>query len=109
VQPVSVDETFVYYHPVMLQGVDPEINEAKLREHEFGFGPAGFISPDDIEVMERNQIGVQAQGNDWQYIARGLHRVKEMPGGGTAGYTMDENHLRGMWQHYARLMSGSAP
>jgi phenylpropionate dioxygenase-like ring-hydroxylating dioxygenase large terminal subunit len=107
VQPVSVDETFVYYHPVMLQGVDPEINEAKLREHEFGFGPAGFISPDDIEVMERNQIGVQAQGNDWQYIARGLHRVREMPGGGTAGYTMDENHLRGMWQHYASLMSGS--
>jgi phenylpropionate dioxygenase-like ring-hydroxylating dioxygenase large terminal subunit len=106
VQPVSVDETFVYYHPVMLQGVDPEINEAKLREHEFGFGPASFISPDDIEVMERNQIGVQAQGNDWQYIARGLHRVKEMPGGGTAGYTMDENHLRGMWQHYASLMSG---
>jgi phenylpropionate dioxygenase-like ring-hydroxylating dioxygenase large terminal subunit len=107
VQPVSVDETFVYYHPMLLDGVAPEINEARLREHEFGFGPAGFISPDDIEVMERNQIGVQAQGNDWQYIARGLHRVREMPGGGTAGYTMDENHLRGMWQHYARLMSGT--
>jgi fatty-acyl-CoA synthase len=106
VQPVSVDETFVYYHPMLLQGVAPEINEARLREHEFGFGPAGFISPDDIEVMERNQIGVQAQGNDWQYIGRGLHRVKEMSGGGTAGYTMDENHLRGMWQHYARLMNG---
>jgi phenylpropionate dioxygenase-like ring-hydroxylating dioxygenase large terminal subunit len=107
VQPVSVDETFVYYHPMLLQGVAPEINEARLREHEFGFGPAGLISPDDIEVMERNQVGVQAQGNDWQFIGRGLHRVKEMPAGGTAGYTMDENHLRGMWQHYARLMSGA--
>jgi phenylpropionate dioxygenase-like ring-hydroxylating dioxygenase large terminal subunit len=107
VQPVSVDETFVYYHPMLLKGVAPEINEARLREHEFGFGPAGFISPDDIEIMERNQIGVQAQGNDWQYIGRGLHRVKETPGGGTAGYTMDENHLRGMWQHYARLMNGA--
>ena len=108
VRPVSVAETFVYYHPMLLQGVAPEINEARLREHEFGFGPAGFISPDDIEVMERNQIGVQAQGNDWQYIARGLHRVKPMPDGGTAGYTMDENHLRGMWQHYAHLMNGEA-
>lgn len=108
VQPVSVDETFVYYHPMLLEGVPPEINEARLREHEFGFGPAGFISPDDIEVMERNQIGVQAQGNDWQYIGRGLHRVKEMPGGGTAGFTMDENHLRGMWQHYAQLMNGTS-
>lgn len=107
VQPVSVDETFVYYHPLLLQGVAPEINEARLREHEFGFGPAGFISPDDIEVMERNQIGVQARGNDWQYIARGLHRVRQLPDGGTGGYTMDENHLRGMWQHYAELMSGT--
>jgi len=107
-QPIRVNETHVYYHPLLLKGVAAEINEARLREHEFGFGPAGFISPDDIEIMERNQIGVQARGNDWQHIARGLHRVREMPGGGTAGYTMDENHLRGMWQHYARLMSGES-
>jgi len=107
-QPVSVDETLVYYHPVLLKGAPPEINTARLREHEFGFGPAGFISPDDIEIMERNQVGVQAQGNDWQYIARGLHRVKMMPGGGTSGYTMDENHLRGMWEHYAHLMDRSS-
>jgi hypothetical protein len=93
---------------MLFKGAPAEINEARLREHEFGFGPAGFISPDDIEIMERNQIGVQARGNDWQHIARGLHRVREMPGGGTAGYTMDENHLRGMWQHYARLMSGQS-
>jgi phenylpropionate dioxygenase-like ring-hydroxylating dioxygenase large terminal subunit len=109
VQPVSVDETFVYYHPLLLKGVAPEINEARLREHEFGFGPAGFISPDDIEIMERNQRGIQAQGNDWQFIGRGLHRETQRPDGGSSGYTMDENHLRGMWQHYARLMSGSAP
>lgn len=105
VQPVSVDETFVHYHPLLLKGVDAQINADRLREHEFGFGPAGFISPDDIEIMERNQIGVQAQGNEWQYIGRGLHRVKHHPDGGTSGFTMDENHLRGMWRHYAQLMS----
>ncbi len=105
VQPVSVNQTFVYYHPLLLKGVEPEINEARLREHEFGFGPAGLISPDDIEIMERNQIGVQAQGNEWQYIGRGLHRVKQHADGGTSGYSMDENHLRGMWRHYAALMS----
>ena len=76
-QPVSVNETYVYYQPMLLKGAPAEINEARLREHEFGFGPAGFISPDDIEIMERNQIGVQAHGNDWQYIARGLHRVRD--------------------------------
>ena len=72
--------------------------------HEFGFGPAGFISPDDIEIMERNQIGVQAQGNDWH-----IHRPRHASGQTHAGrrhrgFTMDEYHLRGMWRHYAKLM-----
>lgn len=104
VQPVSVDETFVYYQPLLLTGVEPEINERRLREHEFGFGPAGLISPDDIEIMERNQRGVQAQGNDWAFVGRGLHRERDMPDGGTAGFTMDENQIRGMWRHYVELM-----
>jgi phenylpropionate dioxygenase-like ring-hydroxylating dioxygenase large terminal subunit len=106
VQPVSVGETFVYYQPMLLKGAAAEINEARLRDHEFGFGPAGLISPDDIEIMERNQLGVQAQGNDWQFVGRGLHRDKILPDGGATGFTMDECHLRGMWQHYGRLMSG---
>lgn len=105
VQPVAVDETFAYYQPVFMKGAPDEINVARLREHEFGFGPAGFISPDDIEIMERNQIGVQAQGNEWLFIGRGLHRDKILPDGGSIGYTMDENHIRGMWQHYTALMS----
>jgi fatty-acyl-CoA synthase len=107
VQPVAVDETFVYYHPVLLKGASGEINSARLREHEFGFGPAGFISPDDIEVMERNQLGIQARGDDWLFIGRGLHRDTVLPDGGTVGYTMDENHIRGMWQHYIALMTGA--
>lgn len=108
VQPVSVGETFAYYQPVFLKGAPEEINIARLREHEFGYGPAGFISPDDIEIMERNQIGVRAEGNDWLFVGRGAHRAKVLPDGGTAGYTMDENHIRGMWQHYTALMSDPA-
>lgn len=108
VQPVSVNETFAYYHPVFLKGAPEEINVARLREHEFGYGPAGFISPDDIEIMERNQVGIQAQGDDWLFIGRGAHRTRTLPDGSTAGYTMDENHIRGMWQHYTALMSEPA-
>jgi fatty-acyl-CoA synthase len=104
VQPVSVDRTNIYYQPMLLEGVDAEINAARLREHEFGFGPSGFISPDDVEIMERNQIGMGASGNEWLFIGRGAHRERTLPDGGTRGYTMDENHLRGMWRHYATLM-----
>ncbi len=106
VQPVSVGETYVYYQPMLLKGAPDEINEARLREHEFMFGPAGFISPDDIEIMERNQRGVRARGNDWQFIGRGLHRDTVTADGGASGFTMDECHLRGMWAHYGRLMNG---
>jgi phenylpropionate dioxygenase-like ring-hydroxylating dioxygenase large terminal subunit len=108
VQPVSVDETYVYYHPLLLKGAPAEINEARLREHEFGFGPAGLISPDDVEIMERNQLGVNAQGNDWQFIGRGLHRDRDLPDGGSTGYTMVENHLRGMWRHFAQFLKQRA-
>jgi phenylpropionate dioxygenase-like ring-hydroxylating dioxygenase large terminal subunit len=104
VQPVSVEETYVYYQPMFLKGVPQEINSGRLRFHEFGFGPAGFISPDDIDIMERNQLGIQARGNDRSFIGRGLHRDRISPDGGASGYTMDECHLRGMWQHYRALM-----
>jgi fatty-acyl-CoA synthase len=107
IHPVSVNESYIYYHPVFLKGAPDEINERRLRDHEFGFGPASFIAPDDIEIMERNQVGVQSEGNDWQFIGRGMHRDKILPDGGSTGYTMDENHLRGFWRHYCHLMNGS--
>lgn len=104
-QPIAVDETHVQYQPAMLKGVPPEINQQILRFHETSFGPAGFLSPDDIEIMERNQIGIQAQGNEWLFIGRGAHREEKLADGGTLGHDMDENQLRGFWRHYARLMS----
>jgi phenylpropionate dioxygenase-like ring-hydroxylating dioxygenase large terminal subunit len=108
VQPVSVDETFVYYQPVLFEGAPDEINEGRLRSHEFMFGAAGFISPDDIEIMERNQIALRASGNEWLFIGRGEHRDTIHPDGGSTGYTMDENHIRAFWQHYAGVMHAGA-
>jgi phenylpropionate dioxygenase-like ring-hydroxylating dioxygenase large terminal subunit len=107
VQPISVNETHVYYQPAFLKGAPAEINEELLRAHESSFGPAGFLAPDDFEIMERSQVGIQAQGDEWLFIGRGIHREKTFPDGGSAGASMDENHLRGMWRYYAQLM-GSA-
>ncbi len=108
VRPVSVDETFVYYQPVTLDGAPQEINEERLRSHEFMFGAAGFISPDDIEIMERNQIALNAAGNEWLFIGRGAHRDTILPDGGSTGFTMDENHIRAFWKHYAGVMHAGA-
>lgn len=108
VQPVSVDETYTYYYPVMLKGAPDEINEGRLSDHQFMFGSAGFVSPDDVEIMERNQVGMRAEGDDWLFIGRGEHRERDMPDGGKAGFTMDETHLRGFWRHYVDLMGEGA-
>jgi phenylpropionate dioxygenase-like ring-hydroxylating dioxygenase large terminal subunit len=106
--PVSVDETHVYYQPAFLKGADPEINALILRAHETSFGPAGFLSPDDVEVMERNQVALNGKDEGWLFIGRGLHREDVASDGTTRGTTMDENHLRGMWRFYASLMSSVA-
>ncbi|HEV8022734.1 MAG TPA: Rieske 2Fe-2S domain-containing protein [Candidatus Lustribacter sp.] len=108
VQPVSVAETFVYYQPMLLDGAPAEINEERLRMHEFMFGAAGFISPDDIEIMERSQAALNAGGNEWLFIGRGEHRDKQLPDGGSTGFTMDENHIRGFWKHYSGVMNAGA-
>jgi fatty-acyl-CoA synthase len=105
--PVGPGETHVYYHPALLKGASAEINEELLRHHESYFGPAGFLSADDLDVMERSQEAVEATGDEWLYIGRGLHRERADADGTTYGTTMDENHLRGMWSHYAALMDGN--
>jgi phenylpropionate dioxygenase-like ring-hydroxylating dioxygenase large terminal subunit len=105
--PVSVDETYVYYQPAVLKGAPAEINRELLRHHEGYFGPAGFLASDDIEILERSQIALQAEGDEWLYIGRGLHREKAMADGVIAGNAMDENQLRGFWRHYTHLMTGN--
>jgi fatty-acyl-CoA synthase len=104
IEPVSVNQTNTYYTPVLLKGVPDEINENRLREHEWAAGAAGMVTPDDIEIMERNQVAMEATGNDWLYIGRGRHREKVAADGATSGLTMDENHLRGFWRHYLAVM-----
>jgi phenylpropionate dioxygenase-like ring-hydroxylating dioxygenase large terminal subunit len=104
VHPVSVDETYIYYQPALLKGAPDEINRELLRHHEGYFGPAGFLASDDLEILERSQVGVAAEGNEWLYIGRGLDREKALSNGEIVGNSMDENQLRGFWRHYSATM-----
>jgi phenylpropionate dioxygenase-like ring-hydroxylating dioxygenase large terminal subunit len=106
-EPVSVDCTNVYYHPVLLKGASDEINQEILRFHETSFGPAGFVTPDDIQILERNQSALRAHGNEWLFLGRGIERETQHDDGVASAHFMDENQLRGMWRHYAQLMSAA--
>ena len=58
--PVAPDRTEVEIYPVLLQNVPKAIDAARLRVHEHFYGPGGFGAPGDLEMFERNQVGLAA-------------------------------------------------
>lgn len=74
VQPLAVDKFELYFYCPFLKGVPHEMNEARLRDVEDRMGPAGSINPDDVEMFERNQLGMRQTLNPWKYMARGMGR-----------------------------------
>ncbi|HZO82103.1 MAG TPA: Rieske 2Fe-2S domain-containing protein [Candidatus Binataceae bacterium] len=105
IQPVSVNETNIYYYPTMLKGAPQEMNQRRLAETYLIHGPAGRVAPDDFEAYERNQVGFQARVNEWLVLRRGLHREHREDGGTRAGHETDETTQRGIWRHYREMMS----
>jgi phenylpropionate dioxygenase-like ring-hydroxylating dioxygenase large terminal subunit len=80
--PMAVDKTQVWVYPVLLKG-QPELNEKRLRKHEDFYGAAGFGQPDDLEMFNRVQAGLQATESDpWVLFLRGLEEDEEDPEGG---------------------------
>ncbi len=76
IYPVSAGHTIIYMYPALYEGVPPELNELRLRAHENFYGPASGGNPDDYEVFERTQLGMQAQMNPWIYLGRGFNRQR---------------------------------
>lgn len=104
IRPVSAGVTEVVGYPAMLADVPEEINERRLRAYEWFNGCAGFGSPDDSEVFERNQIGLQCDREPWLVISRGLGMSHDRPDGGSVGNITDEVTQRAQLHQWAREM-----
>jgi phenylpropionate dioxygenase-like ring-hydroxylating dioxygenase large terminal subunit len=105
--PISVDRAELTMYPVLLKGVPDEINHLRMRIHEFQFGPAGFIGPDDAEIMDRVRIGMRAKGNEWILQARELGREEVDENGVRSGNIVGETGLRGMARAWKELMTAT--
>jgi len=105
IRPVKVDETDVFLYPTLLKGVPPEMNVARLRGHEAFYGPAGGGATDDLEMFERNQIGLSAQVDPWLLLGRGLHQESQDVDGTLVGQITDEVTQRGIWRQWKKVMS----
>jgi phenylpropionate dioxygenase-like ring-hydroxylating dioxygenase large terminal subunit len=105
IRPVQVHETEVFLYPAFLKGAPYQLNVARLRGHEAFYGPAGGGATDDLEMFERNQIGLSARVDPWLLLSRGIKQQSQNTDGAIVGQITDEVTQRGIWRHWKKIMS----
>lgn len=105
IRPLQVDETEVFLYPTFLKGAPHELNVARLRGHEAFYGPAGGGATDDLEMFERNQMGLSARVDPWLVLARGARQQHRDNDGTIVGQITDEVTQRGIWRQWKKIMS----
>lgn len=104
IRPIKINETEVFLYPTRLKDAPEDINVSRLRGHESFYGPAGGGATDDLEMFERNQMGLSAQVDPWLYLGRGLHREHEDVDGTLVGQVTDEVTQRAIWKQWKKIM-----
>lgn len=107
INPVGPDHTEIIVIPVLWDGVSDEINDFRLRVHESFYGPAGAGSPDDVEIWERVQRGMQAEADPWLNMTRGMHREVVDEQGVITGHISDEVTQRGQARRWKEMMTSN--
>lgn len=105
IQPVHPSETIVTMLPTLLEGAPRAMNAARLRSHERFFGPAGFGTPDDVEMFVNCENGVRGRAVEWVRLDRGLHR-QHTAEGITSGHSTDETPQRSAYRQWRTALSG---
>lgn len=103
IQPVTVSQTIVTMLPTLLDGVPDVMNTARLRSHERFFGPAGFGTPDDVEMFVNCENGMRGRAVQWVRLDRGLHRERAQNDALT-GHSTDETPQRSAYRRWRAIM-----
>ena len=108
VEPVAVDRTRLQLWLTSAPGAPPEIDLLRLRvDEDF----VNFGTPDDLDMFERIQRGLQVPEMEWIDMSRGLPDDDVGNGGEDAaicGPITSEAPQRRYLAHYARLMTTPA-
>lgn len=79
------------------------LRDLRMRNFVEFLGPAGFATPDDVEMLELCQEGYQCQpGADWNDLSRGMlteheHAAKQ-----------DELQMRNFWRRWRQMLVSDA-
>jgi phenylpropionate dioxygenase-like ring-hydroxylating dioxygenase large terminal subunit len=104
VHPLAVNRTRVVLRPLLLDDAPDEINRIRLRYHEIGSGPAGFVQPDDLEMFERVSIGLGSEEVEWINLKRGQERETVESETHRVSHVSDETPQRGQYRWWRELM-----
>ncbi len=105
VRPVAVDRTEITVLPYHLAGAPDSFNDALIRATPWWASAGGFGQPDDMETLERCQIGYQVRDAQWSLISRGLQREERRADGSVVGEMADEVIQRGIYREWRRRMT----
>lgn len=108
IHPLAVDRTRVVLRPLLLAGVPEGINRVRLRYHELGSGPAGFVQPDDLEMFERAARGLVAERAEWLQMSRGQDREVVITNDRRVSQLSDETPQRGQYRRWRDLMQAGS-
>jgi len=115
IRPVSPGISEVKSYCFAPRGESARAREIRIRQFEDFFNASGMATPDDLAVFEAVQIGCEANGELRQRFGRGLGRANA--GGDERSRSLgikpaysgdrapDETIFRGVYRHWARLMS----
>ncbi len=73
IRPIAVDRTEVLVFPVRMIGAPDIVFQEVIKYVNITHSAASFVQTDDLEAFERCQKGMQAEGNKWCLVARGLN------------------------------------
>ena len=73
IRPLAVDRTEVIVYPVRMVGAPDIVYQEVIKYVNITHSAASFVQTDDLEAFRRCQEGMQAQGNPWCLVARGLN------------------------------------
>ena len=107
IQPISVEATEVYSHPIRLGGVPEEFNARRLYEGTRQLSTTGLVNPADLEMFAANQTGLHAGEMEWLVLARGMDQETVLPSGERVGAAADEVPQRALYRHWDRVMAPS--
>jgi len=97
ITPRAVDFIDVQEWVLAPKGESPEIRALRMRNNFLQVGPAGFVSSDDVEVLDLTQRGLEHPEMEWVDSSRGMKLGRHL--------SSDEQQMRGLHRHWHELMT----